>query len=54
MTVLTEELLAQAERVYLMAQAREEARASSYDWKSGITAILQDGWPVEERMKWLI
>lgn len=54
MTVLTEELLAQAERVYLMAQAREEARAGSYDWKSGITAILQDGWPVEERMKWLI
>jgi hypothetical protein len=53
MSVLTEELLANAERLYRIARARREEIARSYDWQSGVSAVLQQGWPVEERMKWL-
>ncbi|MGD0368159.1 MAG: hypothetical protein ABSA94_11945 [Acidobacteriaceae bacterium] len=53
MTELTEELLANAERLYLLARGREEEIARHYHW-SGVSAILQQGWPVEEKTKWLI
>ena len=53
MTELTEELLANAERFYLLARGREEEIARRYHW-SGVSAILQQGWPVEEKTKWLI
>jgi hypothetical protein len=53
MTELTEELLANAERLYLLARGREEEIARSYHW-SGVSAILQQGGPMEEKTKWLI
>ncbi|MGB9029025.1 MAG: hypothetical protein WCC27_02810 [Acidobacteriaceae bacterium] len=53
MTELTEELLARAERLYLIARARGEGIGGGYDWGGGFSALLQQGWPSEEKTKWL-
>jgi hypothetical protein len=48
--VLTEELLARAERVYLMALARE---AGLYHGRDGVSAGFERGWSAEEKKNWL-
>ena len=53
MNELTEELLANAEWLYRMARARGEEIAGGYDWGGGVSALLQQRWPLEEKTKWL-
>lgn len=47
--VLTDELLASAERIYRMTVAEGEARGSVYDGKSGPLRTLSGGGPRRTR-----
>jgi hypothetical protein len=51
--VLTDELLARAERVYRMALARGAGGADGYDGRSGVSAGLEQE-PHAEEKKWPI
>jgi hypothetical protein len=50
---LSEEVLALAEYLYLMAVARGETKLSAYHQVSGASARLQRGWSAEDKRKWL-
>jgi hypothetical protein len=46
---LTDELLANAERLYLMALAREAMTTGVYHGQSGVSAGLEQGLSMEEK-----
>ncbi|HUB19566.1 MAG TPA: hypothetical protein VL990_13080 [Acidobacteriaceae bacterium] len=51
--ILTEEILARAERLYLMAVARGEETLTVYHGKGGIPAGVEREWSAEDEKKWL-
>jgi uncharacterized protein YecT (DUF1311 family) len=51
-SVLTEDLLAAAERAWLTARANE-AGTTLYDGGSGASAGMRHGWSAKEIKKWL-
>jgi hypothetical protein len=50
---LTEDVLALAEHLYLMAVERGETKLSVYHEGGGSSARFQQGWSAEENKKWL-
>jgi hypothetical protein len=53
MQTLTEDVLALAEQLYLMAVERGETELSVYHEEGGASAQLERGWAAEENKKWL-
>lgn len=52
-TVLTEELLARAERLCRIPRPPERATATVYHDGSGVSADIEQGPPAEDTKKWL-
>ena len=51
--VLTDELLARAERVYTIIRMAEQTKLSDYDGVGGASARFERGWSAEDEKKWL-